>query len=511
MTSPNVKKSMVAKGLLHTGFLFLLLLSGITIFFSHQQKTLLERNEIQKRLFGGYVFLREKAPLFLENNDTSLAAALQREYQNTPEMLYFLLKNARGIPLAFSAPSANSQNFDQHLDRETIRGIHLFPSPPEEAFRIRCTLRMGSLPRDMEEPFSEKKALRGTHVVDLLWEIFSGEDLLGSYRQGFSLQDVHLLGRYLFLLSGSILLLLFSGILLIFYFVLRNMEEPLSLLAEDLEKINTFSGSSGELLQYLERSRTHSLPADFREMERLKRAFLELKRTLLFTLQRVEHQGLEVQNANNLLKRYSQTLENRVRERTALLEEKNHLLEKEVLERRKVEKQLRKLSITDSLTNLHNRRHANETMEALERGKTPFAILLLDMDDFKSVNDCYGHDAGDQVLIELAAILRETLEQPYTAARYGGEEFIILLPNTSPEEAYRLGERIRSKVEQTPLYYQGKSISVTLSLGVSFWNGSTSPDRAVTAADAALYEAKREGKNRTGQRSPEFSDFRKNS
>jgi len=164
-------------------------------------------------------------------------------------------------------------------------------------------------------------------------------------------------------------------------------------------------------------------------------------------------------------------------------------------------RELREISITDGLTGLFNRKHLNETL-ALEFSRAsrhghPVSVLMIDIDYFKSFNDARGHQAGDEVLIGLARILKETLRLTDFAARYGGEEFLVLLPHTAREEAMLTAERIRVRVEEARLGLKADGSPITLSLGVACCPESgTEPDKVIREADIALYSAKRGGRNR---------------
>jgi diguanylate cyclase (GGDEF)-like protein len=152
---------------------------------------------------------------------------------------------------------------------------------------------------------------------------------------------------------------------------------------------------------------------------------------------------------------------------------------------------------TDELTKLLNRR---AIMRFLERevkiynrvGET-FSIILIDVDHFKKVNDQYGHDGGDMVLVHVAEILNTQLRDIDFASRWGGEEFLILLPAIGVKDSLEIAERLRAYVEQTPAV---SGISVTVSLGIAVIdNHGDSVERLITAADHALYAAKKSGRN----------------
>ena len=151
-----------------------------------------------------------------------------------------------------------------------------------------------------------------------------------------------------------------------------------------------------------------------------------------------------------------------------------------------------RLSRTDALTGLHNRRHAEEVLLAHEHGSRrhgyPLTVLLLDIDHFKQVNDLQGHPAGDAVLRTIATCLTSTVRREDLVGRWGGEEFVVIAPHTDAAAARSLGERLRSAVCLT-------SAGVTISIGGASAVGAAA-DVLVPLADANLYEAKRGGRDR---------------
>jgi two-component system cell cycle response regulator len=161
------------------------------------------------------------------------------------------------------------------------------------------------------------------------------------------------------------------------------------------------------------------------------------------------------------------------------------------------------LAVTDGLTGLNNRRYLDKHMKLLyDRAvarERPLSLCITDIDRFKAVNDTYGHDAGDEVLREFAARVRSTVRGADLACRYGGEEFVVVMPDTPPETAAAVAERLRMVIESEPfvLKQSGISLSITASLGISStaW-GAESPEQLLKQADRALYEAKHAGRNR---------------
>ncbi|NIM51339.1 MAG: diguanylate cyclase [Gemmatimonadales bacterium] len=163
--------------------------------------------------------------------------------------------------------------------------------------------------------------------------------------------------------------------------------------------------------------------------------------------------------------------------------------------------ELARLSVTDALTGLYNRRYLTETLAnevaRAQRHEHAFAVLMIDIDHFKKVNDRYGHLMGDDVLIGIASSLARSVREVDYAARYGGEEFLLLLPETGLDGAVKTAERIRVQLAGEK-YAAGKDkVTVTVSVGVAGYpsHGDT-PESIIASADAALYQAKRRGRNR---------------
>lgn len=149
---------------------------------------------------------------------------------------------------------------------------------------------------------------------------------------------------------------------------------------------------------------------------------------------------------------------------------------------------------TDHLTGLLNRRAMEEALELMRASQQAFAIIALDIDHFKRVNDTFGHDAGDQVLAQVTALLRQCSRAGDLACRVGGEEFVLLLPGASIKAATEVGERFRQAVEHTPMPPAG---TITVSLGIAAWPQSAAQiDQALKKADELMYQAKQRGRNR---------------
>lgn len=161
---------------------------------------------------------------------------------------------------------------------------------------------------------------------------------------------------------------------------------------------------------------------------------------------------------------------------------------------------LRRLAITDKLTGAFNREYLGQRLpaavdQAAERGDA-LSIAMIDVDHFKSFNDRFGHDAGDEVLAEIAVRLRGATRSEDVLVRYGGEEFLLLLPGASAELARDVGERMRDRVGAAPVTVGDESLSVRISVGVAELSPGESPGALIRRADAALYAAKAAGRNR---------------
>lgn len=192
---------------------------------------------------------------------------------------------------------------------------------------------------------------------------------------------------------------------------------------------------------------------------------------------------------------HTDELEMRVLDRTAELERAMSNLEL-------ANKELAKLSVTDPLTRLHNRRYFDQMLsneiERSIRTHTPLALVLVDIDHFKSINDTYGHLIGDECLKLVSSTLRQVVSRSTDlVARYGGEEFGVILPATGLDDAGVLAERMRQAIEKVQFIHLGKRIPISASMGVSggVLEQGVSPASLITTADEALYRAKENGRN----------------
>ncbi|CAB1216063.1 putative diguanylate cyclase YcdT [Acinetobacter bouvetii] len=164
---------------------------------------------------------------------------------------------------------------------------------------------------------------------------------------------------------------------------------------------------------------------------------------------------------------------------------------------RRREKIIKKMSQTDGLTNVFNRRYIGEELSALERkNKTAYAVILLDLDHFKLINDQYGHDVGDTVLQRVAAILCTTTREQDIVGRFGGEEFILILKDQNLQQAIEIAERCRRIIELEDVQIEtGENLKMSASFGVALSLPHLNKEQTIRMADRALYLAKQKGRN----------------
>lgn len=167
---------------------------------------------------------------------------------------------------------------------------------------------------------------------------------------------------------------------------------------------------------------------------------------------------------------------------------------------RRLSEQFEQQALHDPLTRLPNRRgiqqHLNFELARIKRNGRPFSVVLADIDHFKTINDNFGHDNGDNVLIRIGKMFSQRLRKQDQVARWGGEEFLFVLSETPEDNAVILAEKIRETLKQHPIMLDGERIAVSASFGVCEVNADVELDRALSLADKALYRAKELGRNR---------------
>ena len=180
-----------------------------------------------------------------------------------------------------------------------------------------------------------------------------------------------------------------------------------------------------------------------------------------------------------------------------IIRENNKILKEKALEIQKMNVKLKRLSTIDELTNMYNRRKLDEHLEQeLDRAKrydTSFSVILLDIDLFKNINDTYGHNIGDKVLMDFGKILIDNIRKSDVVGRWGGEEFLIICPETNIEEAVCAAEKLRNIIENNKFEVDD---TITSSFGVATYIKGDSIYELISRADKGLYKAKGNGRNR---------------
>ena len=174
--------------------------------------------------------------------------------------------------------------------------------------------------------------------------------------------------------------------------------------------------------------------------------------------------------------------------------------------------EVERLAITDSLTSLYNRRHlfelADREFQRARRYRIPLSIMMVDIDEFKRVNDTYGHAIGDQVLQGVAECCRKELRGVDVIGRYGGDEFVALLPETGLPAACQVAERLRRSIAERVLDTRAGRVAVTVSLGIAVMDDEhLTPETLIDRADKALYVAKQNGRNRVWSQFGAYTDI----
>jgi len=191
----------------------------------------------------------------------------------------------------------------------------------------------------------------------------------------------------------------------------------------------------------------------------------------------------------------------RHREDQSALKKANEQLQAQIKQNEALQVELREQAVRDPLTGLFNRRYLKETLEReiarAKREGLPIGIMIMDIDEFKNVNDSFGHTAGDRMLQAMGELLRANTRAEDVVCRYGGEEFVIVMPGASLGIAFERAELIRIRFDQMRVPYEGDALHATISLGVAAYpiHGTDGED-ALIRADRALYQAKQAGRNR---------------
>lgn len=197
-------------------------------------------------------------------------------------------------------------------------------------------------------------------------------------------------------------------------------------------------------------------------------------------------------------------LESLQRKQFSLLHEErnqNHQLLKEIAHRKSLEEQLRMVAERDALTGLNSRSHfmsqAKGLLQSSRMKKVPLSLFMIDVDHFKNINDTWGHSHGDWVLTKIAEVCARSLRPTDVIGRFGGEEFVVALPDTGPDDAQVVAERLKAKVAELPLKEEMSKMYLSVTIGIAVAHTeAVSLEDLISQADQALYAGKRAGRNR---------------
>ncbi|WP_244613233.1 GGDEF domain-containing protein [Modicisalibacter radicis] len=197
-------------------------------------------------------------------------------------------------------------------------------------------------------------------------------------------------------------------------------------------------------------------------------------------------------------------LESLQRKQFALLHEardKNRQLLKEIAHRKSLEEQLRMVAERDALTGLNSRSHfmkrAKALLQSSRREQAPFSLFMIDVDHFKRINDTWGHSHGDWVLARISEACAHALRPTDVIGRFGGEEFVVALPDTGPDDALIVAERLKTQVAELPLKEEMSELCLSVTIGIAIAHGEEVDLQAlISRADQSLYAGKRDGRNR---------------
>ena len=215
--------------------------------------------------------------------------------------------------------------------------------------------------------------------------------------------------------------------------------------------------------------------------------------------QHVDHHLSALQNAVKARQAHISTQQSPLSEQLSELVRQIQAVEQEANKAKADLEEQRQKAVTDSLTQLPNREayveRAHHEMNRWQRYERPLTLAVTDIDHFKRINDTYGHQAGDRVLQVLAKALKKRLREVDFIARYGGEEFVILLPETTEQDAHEALDKIRHAISTTPFRFREQPVTITLSIGLSGFREGDSVETVFARADQQLYVAKEQGRN----------------
>jgi diguanylate cyclase len=273
---------------------------------------------------------------------------------------------------------------------------------------------------------------------------------------------------------------------------LRQLQDRLKDLDQQLEVAESTRRASVDSSQRLDRrmdAEVNDIESSVHRAESLDQVKVTIqKRVDVIRTHMDEHRRAEVLRQTEL----EQKLKHATARLQAVEQETTHL--RAHLKKRKLQ------AMSDPLTGIPNRAAFEERIEReftrWKRYATPLALLIMDVDHFKRINDTYGHRAGDKALKLIALVLKQNIRETDLVARYGGEEFAVIVPQTPVEGVTALAEKLRLAVERAQFHYQGASVPITISSGFTMFRGDDTAETVLQRADKALYQAKSEGRNR---------------
>ena len=217
-------------------------------------------------------------------------------------------------------------------------------------------------------------------------------------------------------------------------------------------------------------------------------------------LEDIEERQDEIGRFTGVFESMARYVSERTRTLEATVEERTRHLNQEIARRQELEEELRALASVDGLTGVNNRRHflelCGKELDRAQRYDHPLALLMMDVDHFKRINDNYGHAAGDEVLKSLAATCATNLRGPDLLGRLGGEEFAVAMPECAIEAAERAAERLRQTLATLEVPCEQGTITFTISIGVVAWENGEDLAAVLERADKAMYAAKQGGRDR---------------
>jgi len=288
-------------------------------------------------------------------------------------------------------------------------------------------------------------------------------------------------------------------------------------MAQEIQDQNRLKDTSESLYKLYEKQNRYEEALKFRnEFDKIKNKLLSAQAYEKLSAMKARHEKETREKQIQLLKKEQEVRDERIRRQRVtitlsilaivlaiiLLITLYHRFKLKVKSGKALEQAFQKmeqLASTDQLTGLYNRRSMLERIEieTVRMGRTwkPFSFIMLDIDDFKKINDTFGHECGDNVLIMLAQVLADSLRLQDVPARWGGEEFLLLLPDTTIDGALQLAEKICHNIESICVSCHENKIQFTVSAGVSSYDHPEPIESVIRKADDALYHAKKAGKN----------------